>query len=164
MTRARHMGGAATKQAGTEECSTSSKGSKAPKRILEDYVAKGREKEAMEMLEKSPDLLNAGLDDEDGMRALQVGGLCRAFFVIGRLHYGRSRAAPATRTWRRRWLQRVQCWMRRTRRVRRPLCMRPLGASTRSARCFSMLAPMCAWRMGTRARRSSTRSSTTGCR
>lgn len=72
------MGGGNTKQAGAAAGSGGAGGAgakkkkgKDPRAQLSDRIAAGREKEVMEMLNKSPELLNEALDD-GGMRPLQV--------------------------------------------------------------------------------------------
>ncbi|KAJ8604830.1 hypothetical protein CTAYLR_001038 [Chrysophaeum taylorii] len=60
------MGGGATKQASPEVKR------KDPKVVLEERIAQGREKETFDLLEKCPELMNSGLNDEDGMRPLQI--------------------------------------------------------------------------------------------
>lgn len=60
------MGGAATKASSEKK-----KKAKSPKAVLEEHVVAGRDKEAMALLDKYPDLVNERLD-ADGMRPLQV--------------------------------------------------------------------------------------------
>lgn len=65
------MGGGATKLVMKADDSRAI-GAKAPKVVLEECIKQGLEKEVIDILDKSPELTNAALDDEDGMRALQV--------------------------------------------------------------------------------------------